>query len=73
MITAGSPTLVIAQAHKIIIGWRERLVFLLPFVAGIALVITGIYIRGMIPELKEVFAASSCNLQEVEVGTSNGR
>ena len=53
---------------RIIIGWRERLVFLLPFVAGIALVITGTYVRGRIPELKKAFAEINSNIQEAESG-----
>ena len=57
---------------KIIIGWRERLVFLLPFVAGIALVITGTYVRGRIPKIKEAFSEINSNFQAEQDGTSNG-
>jgi hypothetical protein len=49
--------LTFGHSDTILIGWKERLVFLLPVAAGIALVVAGAYARGRVPVFKESLKA----------------
>jgi hypothetical protein len=49
--------LTFGHSDTILIVWKERLVFLLPFAAGVALVVAGTNARGKVRELKEALEA----------------
>jgi len=59
----GSSTLTFHHSDRLLIGWQDKLVFLLPLAAGIILTLAGLLIRSKVPEYQKTFKAVSSHFE----------
>ena len=69
----GTSTLTFHHADRLLIGWRDKLVFLLPLAAGIILTLAGLHIRSKVPEYQKAFKAADSHFESRKYSAGNNK